>query len=166
MGAVLSPCVLRRWRVHTTHTHCGHHTLRGLVDKLLWVEDITDNLIPTEVPTPAEVRPHQHTFLRIRIRNILRKWQRSRGNIVSSLTFLEDRHCDVCLRTKITKASCRRRTGEALPRAEKFGDLITADHKVLDEDVNPAKITGALSWCKILPPNGFQSYPCKNKIFT
>ena len=33
----------------------------------------------------------------------------------------------------MTKASCRRRTGEALPRAEKFGDLITADHKVLSE---------------------------------
>ena len=29
---------------------------------------------------------HRHTFLRIRIRNILRKWQRSRGNMVSSLT--------------------------------------------------------------------------------
>ena len=33
----------------------------------------------------------------------------------------------------MTRAPCRRRTGEALPRAEKFGDLITADHKVLDE---------------------------------
>ena len=34
---------------------------------------------------------------------------------------------------KITRALCRRRTGEALPRADKFGDLITADHKVLNE---------------------------------
>ena len=32
--------------------------------------------------------------------------------------FPKDRHCDVCLRTKITKASCKRRTGEAVPRAE------------------------------------------------
>ena len=47
--------------------------------------------------------------------------------------FPKDRDCDVCLRTKITKAPCRRRTGEALPRAEKFGDLMTADHKVLNE---------------------------------
>ena len=39
------------------------------------------------------------------------------------------------LETKITRAPCRRRTGEAsLPRAEKFGDLITADHKVLNEE--------------------------------
>ena len=33
----------------------------------------------------------------------------------------------------MTSASCRTRTGEALPRAEKFGDLMTADHKVLNE---------------------------------
>ena len=33
----------------------------------------------------------------------------------------------------MTRAPCRRRTGEAIPRAEKFGDLITEDHKVLNE---------------------------------
>ena len=39
-----------------------------------------------------------------------------------------------CKRTKITRAPCSRRTGTAVPRAENFGDLITADHKVLDEE--------------------------------
>ena len=43
-------------------------------------------------------------------------------------------NCEVCLRTKMTRAPCRRRTGEAPPRAEKFGDLITADHKVLSDN--------------------------------
>ena len=47
--------------------------------------------------------------------------------------FPKDRNCDFCLRTKITRASCRRRTGTVVPKAEKFGDLITADHKVLGE---------------------------------
>ena len=47
--------------------------------------------------------------------------------------FPKDRNCDVCLRTKTTKASCRRRTGEALPQADKFGDLIVADHTVFDK---------------------------------
>ena len=46
----------------------------------------------------------------------------------------KDRNCEVCLRTKMTRAPCRRRTGEALPRVEKFGDWITADHKVLNDD--------------------------------
>ena len=46
----------------------------------------------------------------------------------------KDRNCEICKRTKITRATCRRRNGEAVPRAEKFGDLITADHKVLSDN--------------------------------
>ena len=47
--------------------------------------------------------------------------------------FPKDRNCEIRQRTKITRAPCRRRIGEAVPRAENFGDLITADHKVLSE---------------------------------
>ena len=47
--------------------------------------------------------------------------------------FPEDQNCEICKRTKITRAPCRRRIGGAVPRAENFGDLITADHKVLSE---------------------------------
>ena len=46
--------------------------------------------------------------------------------------FPKDRNCEICQRTKIT-SPCRRRNGGAVPRAEFFGDLITADHKVLSE---------------------------------
>ena len=48
--------------------------------------------------------------------------------------FPKDRNCQICQRTKITRAPCRRRTSEVVPRAEKFGDLITADHRVLNEE--------------------------------
>ena len=48
--------------------------------------------------------------------------------------FPKDRNCEICQRTKITRAPCRRRNGGAVPRAENFGDLITADHKVLSEN--------------------------------
>ena len=47
--------------------------------------------------------------------------------------FPKDRNCEICQRTKITRAPCRRRIGGAVLRAENFGDLITADHKVLSE---------------------------------
>ena len=43
--------------------------------------------------------------------------------------FLKDRNCEICQRTKITRAPCRRRIGGVVPRAETFGDLIGADHK-------------------------------------
>ena len=42
--------------------------------------------------------------------------------------FPNDPNCDICLKTKITRASCRRRAGTIVPKAENFGDLITADH--------------------------------------
>ena len=43
-----------------------------------------------------------------------------------SAQFAKCRDCDVCLTTKLTRAPCRRRIGEALPRSEKFGDMVTA----------------------------------------
>ena len=48
--------------------------------------------------------------------------------------FPQNRNCEICKRTKITRAPCRRRNGEAVPRADNFGDLITADHKVLSDN--------------------------------
>ena len=60
------------------------------------------------------------------------------GKVVSGkhsicTNFQKDRNCDICMTTKITRAPCRRRIGAAILRAENFGDLITADHKVLSE---------------------------------
>ena len=37
--------------------------------------------------------------------------------------FPKDRNCEICKRTKITWAPCRRRNGEAVPRADNFGDF-------------------------------------------
>ena len=50
-----------------------------------------------------------------------------------STHFPKDPNCDIWLKTKITRASCRRRAGAVVPKAENFVDLITADHKVLSE---------------------------------
>ena len=41
--------------------------------------------------------------------------------------FPKDRNCEIFKRTKITRAPCRRRNGEAVPRAANFGDLITVE---------------------------------------
>ena len=52
---------------------------------------------------------------------------------VSARILRRTQNCDICLKTKITRASCRRCAGTLVPRAENFGDLIAADHKVLSE---------------------------------
>ena len=46
-------------------------------------------------------------------------------------------NCDVCKRTKFTRARCgikAKRRIDAIAPSSKFGDLITADHKVLTVD--------------------------------
>ena len=77
--------------------------------------------------------------------------------------FPKDRNCEVCLRTKMTRAPCRRRTGEAVLRAEKFGDLITADHKVLNEGCGSRD---NIRYAVVVQDQAIQrihSYPCKAK---
>ena len=44
--------------------------------------------------------------------------------------FPKDRNCEIGQRTKITRTPCRRHTGGVVPRAQNFGGLITADHKI------------------------------------
>ena len=74
-----------------------------------------------------------------------------------------DRNCDICLRTKITRASCRRRTGTVVPRAENFGDLITADHKVLSEGCESRNNHRYAVVVQDLATHRMQSYPCETK---
>ena len=64
---------------------------------------------------------HPHTLLMIQIRNVLQKLHE--GSTIFTLTSRKDQYYEVCKRTKITRAPCRRRTREAVPREEKFGDL-------------------------------------------
>ena len=77
--------------------------------------------------------------------------------------FPKDRNCEICKRTKITRAPCRRRIGGAVPRAENFGDLITADHKVLSDNCESRNIHRYAVVVQDLATQWIQAYPCKTK---
>ena len=77
--------------------------------------------------------------------------------------FPKDRNCEICKRTKITRAPCRRRVGRVVPRADNFGDLITADHKVLSENCESRKNHRYAVVVQDLANQWIQAYPCKNK---
>ena len=77
--------------------------------------------------------------------------------------FPKDRNCEICKRTKITRAPCRRHTGGVVPRAEIFGDLITADHKVLSESCESRNNHRYAVVVQDLDTQSIQSYPCKTK---
>ena len=77
--------------------------------------------------------------------------------------FPKDRDCEICQRTKITRDPCRRRIGGAVPRAENFGDLTTADHKVLSESCESRDSHQYAVVVQDLATQWIQSYPCKTK---
>ena len=77
--------------------------------------------------------------------------------------FPKDQNCDICLRTKITRASCRKRTGTVVARAGNFGDFITADHKVLSEGCESRNNHRFAVVVQDLATQWIQSYPCKTK---
>ena len=76
--------------------------------------------------------------------------------------FTKDRNCDICLWTKITRVPCRRRNERSTPRTEKFGDLITADHKVFNEGNESRNNHRYAVVVQDLVTQWIQSYPCKN----
>ena len=63
----------------------------------------------------------------------------------------------------MARAACRRRIGEALLRAEKLGDLKTADHKVFNEEGESGDDHRYGVVVQDLALQRIQSYPCKTK---
>ena len=64
-------------------------------------------------------------------------FQRDPGGKHNLFHFPKDRNCEICNRTKITRAPCRRKPTsreDRIPKATKIGGTITADHKVLNEE--------------------------------
>ena len=66
------------------------------------------------------------------------------GKLCACTHFPTDPNCDICLKTKITRASCRRRAGTVVPRAESFGDLDNCGSQ--NSQVTLETITDTQSW--------------------
>ena len=78
--------------------------------------------------------------------------------------FPKDRNCcEVCHRTKITTAQCRRHTGEVELLAENVGDLKKADHKVPCEGCESGNSHRYAVVVQDLATQWIQSYPCRTK---
>ena len=85
------------------------------------------------------------------------------GNQALNTHFPNDRNCEICQRTKITRAPCRRRIGGVVPRAENFGDLITAAHKILSDGCESRNNHRYAIVVQDLAAQWIQSYPCKTQ---
>ena len=78
--------------------------------------------------------------------------------------FPKDRNCDICSRTKITRASCRRRTGTVVSRAENLVILKPQITRFSVTVANLETITDMQSWCRTWPPNGSSRIRAKTKL--
>ena len=128
--------------------------LQGVPD---WLQAFKHGLVDESVPEHRGTSSSSHELL-VKPRA---KVVPSKHNIFTH--FPKDRNCDICLRTKITRASCRRRTGTVVPRAGNFGDLITADHNVLGEGCESRHNHRYAVVVQDLASQWIQSFPCKIK---
>ena len=118
---------------------------------LEWLQEFRENLVDDEIPVhEASLEP---TFKR----------REDLGKHSVYTHFPTDRNCEICKRTKITRAPCRRRNGGAVPRAENFGDLITADHKVLSDNGESRNNHRYAVVVQDLATQWIQAYPCKSR---
>ena len=89
-----------------------------------WLQEFRENLVDDEIPVHGDSHASSSHELSL---------EHSRsvdlGKHSVHTHFPKDRTFEICQSTKITRAPCRRRIGRVVPRAENFGDLITADHQ-------------------------------------
>ena len=125
-----------------------------------WLQEFIENLVDDEIPLQGG--SHASSSHEASSEPIdMRREELGKHNVHTH--FPKDRNCEICKRTKITRAPCRRRKGEAVPRADNFGDLITADHKVLSDNCESRNNHRYAVVVQDLATQWIQAYPCKNK---
>ena len=97
---------------------------------LEWLQEFRENLVDDEIPVHGD--SHASSSHEVSFEPIFKR-REDLGKQSVYTHFPEDRNCEICEKDQNYKAPCRRRNGGAVSRAENFGGLITADHKVLSD---------------------------------
>ena len=125
-----------------------------------WLQEFRENLVDDEIPLQGG--SHASSSHEVSLEPTTKR-REDLGKHNVHTHFPKDRNCEICKRTKITRGPCRRRNGEAVPRAANFGDLITADHKVLSDNCESRNNHRYAVVVQDLATQWIQAYPCKNK---
>ena len=125
-----------------------------------WLQEFRENLVDDEIPLQGG--SHASSSHEVSLEpTTKRREDLGKHSVYTHVP--KDRNCEICKMTKITRGPCRRRNGEAVPRAAKFGDLITADHKVLSDNCESRNNHRYAVVVQDLATQWIQAYPCKNK---
>ena len=125
-----------------------------------WLQEFRENIVDDRVPERRD--SHASSFHALSL-ELTPARSVDLGEHSVKTHFPKDRNCEICQRTKITRAPCRRGVGGAVPRAENVGDLITADHKVVSEGCESRNNHRYAIVVQDLATQWIQSYPCKTK---
>ena len=128
-----------------------------------WLQEFRENLVDDEIPLQGG--SHASSSHEASLEPITKR-REDLGKHNVHTHFPKDRNCEICKRTKITRAPCRRRNGEAVLRADNFGDLITADHKVVSDNCESRNNHRYAVVVQNQATQWIQAYPCKNKTPT
>ena len=128
-----------------------------------WLQEFRENLVHDEIPLQGGSQASSSHEVSLEP-TTKRREDLSKHSVYTH--FPKDRNCEICKRTKITRAPCRRRKSEAVPRAKNYGDLITADYKVLRDNCESRNNHRYAVVVQDLATQWIQAYPCKNKNFT
>ena len=80
-----------------------------------WLQEFRENLVDDEIPLQGG--SHASSSHEASLEPTFKRREDLGKHRVNS-HFPQDRNCEICKRTKITKSPCRRRNGGAVPRAE------------------------------------------------
>ena len=138
---------------------------RNLLDSevLEWLQEFSENLVDDRVPERTD--SHASSSLEVSLEpTSTRSVDLGKHSVYAH--FPEDRNCEICKRTKITRAPCRRRNRGAVLRSENFGDLITADHKVFSDNCESRNKHRYAVVVQDLATQWIQAYPLQKQNFT
>ena len=153
-----------------TNTNEGHEEVQRDISHELphWLQELRENLVDESVPFKRRRNPdpgHRDTassFHELPMESRA-KVEPGSGEHSVHTHFPKDPNFDICLKTKITRASCRRRAGTVVLRAEHCGDLNTADHKALSEESESWNTHRYAVVVQDSATQWLQSYQCNTK---
>ena len=122
-----------------------------------WLEEFKENLVDDSVPEHRDASSSTHELpSEPRAKVVL-------GKHSIFTHFPKDRNYNTCLRTKIPRASCGKRTGTVVPRADNFGNLTAADDKILSEGCESRNNHRYAVVVQDLATQWIQSHRCKTQ---
>ena len=140
----------------------NHEQVRGdpyYSDIPEWLQEFRENLVDERVLEHRDSHASSSHELSLELMRSV-----DLGNHSVYTHFPKDRNCEICQRTKSQLLRAEDVLAESYLVQNFFGDLITADHKVLSEGGESQNSLRYAVVVQDLATQWIQSYPCKQKL--